>query len=124
MKQLDNTTDVDLDDMVSSLQATYSEYARRKKQVFRSLVGKLYQSFDQYSDRDSEDWLERKEREHFEKRMKEANEKDEDSELYVQLLFHPHCLNCNLFSSVKPRKWCLSAQRRKRRKLRLKMKLI
>lgn len=74
MKQLDNTADVDLDDMVTSLQSTYPEYSRRKKQAFRSLVGKLYQSFDQ-SVR-GEDWLEQRERNHFEKRMREATEEE------------------------------------------------
>ncbi len=91
MKQLDNTTDVDLDDMVSSLQSTYPEYSRRKRQAFRNLVVKLYQSFDksvQFPERDSEDWLEQREKDHFEKRMREAKEEEENDQcvLYYVVL--------------------------------------
>lgn len=65
---------VDVDDVVANLQSTYPEYSRRKKHAFRSLVGKLYQSLDR-SDR-QEEWLEQREREHYEKRVREANEEE------------------------------------------------
>lgn len=64
-----------LEDMAASLQSTYPEYSRRKRQAFQSLVVRLYRSLDlsnQFSEQ--EEWLEQREQQHFERRMKDANE--------------------------------------------------
>ena len=65
--------------MAAVLQSSYPEYSRKKKRVFRKLVGLVYRSLTQSNQlrKEEEDWLERRERKHFEKRMK-ANEKHDN----------------------------------------------
>lgn len=79
--------DCDVDNMVTSLQATYPEYSRRKRHAFQNLVGKLLWSLDssnQFSkDCHVDEKLVETERQHFEKRMREAQEE----ELYVIMLY-------------------------------------
>lgn len=78
------TGECDVDELIANLQSTYPEYSRRKKHVFQNLVGKLYRSLgldssNQFSD---DQTLEEAERRHFEKRMREANQ-DQDNGLCV-----------------------------------------
>lgn len=71
------TGDCDFDNIVTSLQATYPEYSRRKRRVFQKLVGNLMLSLDAsnngcYGD----ERLEEVEWQHFKKRMREAEERE------------------------------------------------
>lgn len=80
------TGECDVDELVANLQSTYPEYSRRKKHAFQNLVGKLYRSLGLDSshhfsdDCHGDERLEEAERRHFEKRMREANQ-DEDNGL-------------------------------------------
>lgn len=76
MRQLGDPGAIELDDVVASLQQTYPEYSRRKRQAFRSLVGRLCQSL-RTSEEEEEEWLEQREKAHFEKRLREANSNDQ-----------------------------------------------
>ena len=66
---------IDIDDMAVTLQAQYPEYTRKKRLAFRALVAKVYSgtllnegSSQTTSVLESEEWLERREREHVMKR--------------------------------------------------------
>ena len=77
LKQQEDSAEVELDDLVVGLKSTYREYAR-KGHAFKIMVGQLFQSL-QLPARDGEEgegetWLEQREREHFERRLKEAEE--------------------------------------------------
>lgn len=94
MRGLGGVSYVDVDDMATSLQSTYSDYSRKKKQRFRTWVGKMYLSLHQSNqlgnllnlskeeDRE-EDWLERREKDHFKMRMKEIEKEHQNGiEMY------------------------------------------
>ena len=91
------TDGVDVDDMASSLQRMYSEYGRKKKQRFRAWVSKVYLSLCRANQlegvssaspmkrNEEENWLECREKEHFEKRMREfGNTAQNGTDKYVQ----------------------------------------
>lgn len=75
MKLHDDPEAIELDDMVAGLKSTYREYSR-KGHAFKVLVGKFYQSLalQASNELEEEEWLEQRERDHFERRLKEANQ--------------------------------------------------
>lgn len=79
--------------MATSLQSTYSDYSRKKKQRFRTWVGNVYLSLRQSNQLEEqlslskeqekdEDWLERREKKHFQMRMEDM-EHQNSNEMYT-----------------------------------------
>ncbi len=82
VRELGDVSHVDVGYMATCLQSTYSDYSRKKKQRFRTWVEKAYLSLrksNQFAGQLSlskecdkeEEWLERREKDHFQIRMEE-----------------------------------------------------